>query len=125
MLSDVAASVIAISSGVSPSPASLNSPAATAASASVSAKPRSAWRSTVPRIALRRISRPARKSRSASPTCANTAIGSPIEISFSPCGPIAIPARISSTMPGIRSAGKSPSSSGAQNATTVTTTKPV
>ncbi len=123
--SEVAESAIATSSGASTRPASLRPPAATSAIANDTAKLTPASFRTRPRKRAKSISRPARKSRNASPSVATTAIVSSTCTHPSTLGPTTIPATISNTTAGARTRGKSPRRNGAPKATAETIRSPL
>ncbi len=118
--SEVAESTIAMNRALLTWSVACRMPPATSAIANETKKPVSADPATRPRSLSYSISRPARKSRKARPRMPSTRTGSSISTQPSTAGPITMPARISSTTAGKRSAGASPSSSGAQKATAAT-----
>ena len=110
---EVAARMMATSTGVPASPAASKPKATRKASASETANaaptvPR--WRSP---SASKAISSPARKNRNTSPTCENTSSGALTWTRSSSSGPIRMPARISVTSGGTLGIGSRSTSSGA------------
>src|SRR3954451_6449814 len=118
--SDVADRVTASSRGLCTHPAAANNAPARTPSTRVIPKPARANRSGRPRRTVTSISRPARNSRNASPTTASTRRGRSASTHPRTAGPRTMPATISSTGPGTRSHGASPSRSGTPNATRAT-----
>src|SRR5207248_3903737 len=118
--SDVADRMIATSSGVWTTPAAFNTNPTATAIANEIAKPTAVSRSTAPRSLEKSISSPARKSRNASPIVDMTATVWSTFAQPSTDGPTAMPATISSTGEGSRTAGNRPSTNGAANAIATT-----
>src|SRR5438128_1134042 len=118
--SEVADSMMAISSGAFVSPEVSSTTPASTASANEIRKPSPATRSRRPRNCSNSTSRPARRSRNARPISDITSIGRSTCTQSSAAGP----STISSTTAGRRTAGTSPSTSGAANATPATIASP-
>ena len=115
--SEVAQSVIAISSGVSIRPVARRRTATVIASANEATKATVVTRRTCPRRREKSISRPARNKRKARPRTATTEIESSTSTIPSTEGPTMIPAVISSTTDGRRNLGNRPSTNGTTKAT--------
>ena len=118
--SEVDDKTIAMKRGWLTQPAFFRTRPATIAITNDTTKPRAAIFKTRPRSFSNSISSPARKSRKARPTIERTRTGSSTWTHPSTAGPITIPATSSRTTDGIRTAGASPSRSGAAKPTATT-----
>ena len=118
--SDVAESMIAISSGAPVTPAASSITPAPTATANEKTKLSAVIRSSRPRSMSNSTSSPARSRRNARPRRERTSTGASTWTQPRAAGPIAIPRTISSTTVGSRTDGARPSASGAANAAAAT-----
>ncbi len=123
--SEVADRMIATSKGVSINPAAFRPSDTAIAIPNETTNPMAGSRRVWPCSFSNSISRPARKSRKASPITAMTSTASSTSTMPRSAGPITIPATISSTTDGRRTLGKSPSRNGEANAAATTSSRSV